>query len=174
MIRTKLKIRTYGDPVLRKEAEPIDKVGPAEIMLIQAMINTISEKETDIGLAAPQIGVSKQIFIIDLGDGPSVFVNPKISNPQGKEEMDEGCLSFPGLSFKIKRPKSISMDYTDENGEERHIECEGFLARVILHEYDHLHAKMIIDYASDKEKQEQKAQIDKLAAKTEQELKESL
>jgi len=174
MIRTKLKIRTYGDPVLRKEAEPVDKVGPAEILLIQAMINTISEKETDIGLAAPQIGVSKQIFIVDLGDGPSVFINPRISNPQGEEEMDEGCLSFPGISFKVKRPKNISLDYIDENGEPCHIECEGFLTRVILHEYDHLHAKMIIDYASDKEKQDQKVLIDELTAKAEQEPKENL
>ena len=174
MIKTKLKIRTYGDPVLRKEAESVEKVGPAEAVLIQAMINTISEKETDIGLAAPQIGISKQIFIVDLGDGPSIFINPRLSNPQGEEEMEEGCLSFPGISFKVKRPKSITVDYIDEKNEPHCIECEDFLARVILHEYDHLHAKMIIDYASNKEKQDQKVLIDELIVKTEQELKENL
>jgi peptide deformylase len=162
MIKTTLKIRTYGDPCLRIKAEPVDQVGPAELMLIQAMIYTISQKETDIGLAAPQVGISQQIFVIDLGEGPMVFVNPKISHCEGQEEMEEGCLSFPGLSFNVNRPKKIVVDYIDEHNESRRLECDGFLTRVILHEHDHLHGKLIIDYASEKEKQQQSAQIDQL------------
>lgn len=170
MIKTRLRIRTYGDPVLRQPAKPVKEVGPAEKMLINAMIATIADNENEIGLAAPQVGVSKQIFIIDVGQGPQVFVNPRISHPKGKEQMQEGCLSFPGLSFTITRPKRISVDYVDQYNQPQHLDCEGFLARVILHEYDHLHAKMIIDYANEQEKQNQKQIIDSLVEQTKRDL----
>ena len=171
MIKTRLKIRTYDDPCLRKKSSPVQSVGAAEIMLIQAMIDTISQKENEIGLAAPQIGINKQIFVIDLGDGPAVFINPKILKKQGKEVMEEGCLSFPGLSFTIERAKRIVVDYINVDNEPCRLECEDFLARVILHEHDHLHGKMIIDYGSKKEKEEQKEIIDNLVEKTRQDLK---
>lgn len=155
---------------MRQPAEPVDQVGPAENMLIQSMIATIADNENEIGLAAPQIGVRKQIFIIDVGQGPQVFVNPRISHAQGAESMQEGCLSFPGLLFTITRPQRIRVDYQDEQNRPQRLDCQGFLARVILHEYDHLHAKMIIDYASDQEKQKQQETIDALLAKTKQDL----
>lgn len=163
MIATKLKIRTFGDPCLRKKSAPVKKVGPAERMLIEAMLNTISEKETDIGLAAPQIGINKQIFVVDLPDFPHVFVDPKITRTEGKETLEEGCLSFPGITFQVSRPKKIWVDYLDEHNNAHHLECEGFYARVISHETDHLNGKLLVDHAVKEEavrKQDLLAQLE--------------
>ncbi|HOD12677.1 MAG TPA: peptide deformylase [Candidatus Omnitrophota bacterium] len=171
MITTKLKIRTFGDPCLRQRSACVKKVGPAERMLIEAMLATIGEKETDIGLAAPQIGINKQIFVVDLPDFPHVFVDPKITRTEGKETMEEGCLSFPGIAFKVTRPRKIWLDYLDEYNNPRHLECEGFYARVVLHETDHLNGKLLVDHATRKEAEEKKDLLGQLENKTREALK---
>lgn len=172
MIKTKLKIRTFGDPCLRKKASPVKKMGIAERLLIESMLYTISEKETDIGLAATQVGVDKQIFVVALPDFPHVFIDPKIVKTEGPQEiMEEGCLSLPGLVFKVSRPQKIWVDYTNEINEKCHLECEGFHARVILHESDHLNGKMIIDHASREDVARQKEAIANLEATTKKALK---
>ncbi|MCX5681945.1 MAG: peptide deformylase [Candidatus Omnitrophica bacterium] len=172
MIKTKLKIRTLGDPCLRKKAAPVKKIGVAERLLIESMLYTISEKETDIGLAATQVGIGKQIFVVALPDFPHVFVDPKVVKTEGPEEvMEEGCLSLPGLIFKVSRPQKIGIDYTNENNEKCHLECEDFHARVILHENDHLNGKMIIDHADQSEIEKQKDAIAKLEIDTKKALK---
>jgi len=148
MIKTKLKIRKFGDPCLRKKATPVVKVGAPERMLIEAMLNTIAEKETDIGLAATQVGVNKQIFVVDLADFPRVFVDAKVTKTEGAETAEEGCLSFPGITFKVDRPCKVWVDYLDIDNKKCHLVCEGFYARVILHESDHLKGKLIIDHAN--------------------------
>lgn len=171
MIRTKLKIRTFGDPCLRKKASTVKKIGPAERMLIESMLYTISQKETDIGLAATQVGIDKQIFVVALPDFPHVFVDPKIIKKEGAEAAEEGCLSFPGLIFTVTRPQKITVEYINENNERCEMECEGFHARVILHESDHLNGKMIIDHASKEELERQKDVIAALEERTKKELK---
>ncbi|MDP8264994.1 MAG: peptide deformylase [Candidatus Aceula lacicola] len=171
MIKTKLKIRKYGDPCLRKKSESVKKIGPAERMLIDAMLNTILDKETEIGLAAPQIGINKKIFIVDLPEFPRVFVDPKILKKEGQTTMEEGCLSFPGFSFEVKRPKRIVVEYLNEQNKKCRIECEDFLARVILHETDHLNGVLIVDYVSEEERMQNQKALDALAEKTKKELK---
>lgn len=171
MIITKLKIRTFGDPCLRQKSTPVKKVGPAERMLIEAMLATISEKQTDIGLAAPQIGINKQIFVVDLPDFPHVFVDPKIIKAEGREIQEEGCLSFPGITFQVARPKKIWVDYIDENNNSRHLECEGFYARVIAHETDHLNGKLLADHATREEAAQKKDLLTQLELRTKHALK---
>ncbi|MDD3375004.1 MAG: peptide deformylase [Candidatus Omnitrophica bacterium] len=171
MIKTKLRIRTYGDPCLRRKSEPVKKIGPAERMLINVMINTIADNENEIGLAAPQIGINKKIFIVDLPEFPRVFVDPKILKKEGQSSMEEGCLSFPGFAFTIKRPKKITVEYLDENKKKRIIECEDFFARVILHETDHLDGVLFVDRASEEERAQNQKALDNLAKKTKKDLK---
>ncbi len=147
MITTKLKIRIYGDPILRQKAHPVKEVGPAERMLIASMIETMHEHK-GIGLAAPQVGISEQIFVADIGEGPLVVINPQISQRSGSHVKEEGCLSIPGVVLKVKRPQKIRVKYLNENNKILEKEYSDLLARVILHETDHLKGKLIIDYAS--------------------------
>ena len=147
MITTKLKIRIYGDPILRQKAHLVKEVGPAERMLIASMIDAMHEHK-GIGLAAPQVGVSEQIFVADIGKGPLVVVNPQILQRSGSHIKEEGCLSIPGVVLKVKRPQKIRVKYLNENNKILEKEYSDLLARVILHETDHLKGKLIIDYAS--------------------------
>jgi peptide deformylase len=143
----KLTIRLYGDPVLRKKAAAVTRVGPGERILIKAMMAAMYENK-GVGLAAPQVGISQQIFVADSGDGPVAIINPKIIKKAGNIKVEEGCLSIPGIQVKISRPEEIWVQYTDENGDkvERHL--TELLARIFLHENDHLQGKLIVDYAS--------------------------
>ena len=147
MITTKLKIRIYGDPCLRKKSLLVKKVGSSERMLIASMIETMHDHK-GVGLAAPQVGINEQIFVADIGEGPMAIINPKISKLRGSEIMEEGCLSIPGVLVNMKRPAKIFVSYTDENNNKIEREFDGLLARVIQHETDHLRGKLIIDYAS--------------------------
>ena len=147
MIITKLKVRLYGDPILRQKAVEVKEVGPAERILIASMIETMHGHK-GIGLAAPQVGVSEQIFVADIGDGPVIVVNPKIIARGGQEVREEGCLSIPGIVLNVKRPKKIRVRYLNEDNQTIERDYADLLARVILHETDHLKGKLIIDYAS--------------------------
>ena len=144
MLTTKLRIRLYGDPCLRKKSTPVKEVGTAERMLIANMIETMHEHK-GVGLAAPQVGINEQIFVADIGEGPIAIINPRIIKKRGSEVMEEGCLSIPGVLIKVKRPKKIVVSCMDENNNKMQRECEGLLARVILHETDHLRGKLIVD-----------------------------
>ncbi len=143
----KLTIRLYGDPVLRKKAVSVTSVGPSERILIKAMWAAMYENK-GVGLAAPQVGISQQIFVADVGQGPLAIINPKILKKIGSEKMEEGCLSIPGIKVNVKRPKEIVVQYTDEHNQKVETKLGELLARVFLHESDHLNGKLIIDYAS--------------------------
>lgn len=147
MTITKLKIRLYGDSCLRKKSSPVKKVGSGERILIESMIETMYEYK-GIGLAAPQIGVNEQIFVADVGSGPIAVINPRIIKKKGSMVMEEGCLSIPGVVVKIKRSQKIFVSYLDEHNNKVERECDELLARVFQHETDHLHGKLIVDYAS--------------------------
>ncbi len=153
-----LKIRIYGDPCLRKIASPVESVGPAERMLIQSMIVTMHEHK-GVGLAAPQVGISQRLFIADIGKGPIAIINPQIIHKSGSAVLEEGCLSIPEVNIKVKRAQKIFVKYIDENNEKQENIFEDLLARVILHETDHLDGKMIVDYANSFEKGKYEKQL---------------
>ncbi len=143
----KLTIRLYGEPVLRKKALPVATVGPSERILIKALWVAMYENK-GVGLAAPQVGISQQIFVADAGDGPIAIINPKILKKSGSAKMEEGCLSIPGINLKVRRAQEIIVQYIDENNQKVERKLTELLARVFLHEYDHLQGKLIIDYAT--------------------------
>ena len=161
MITTKLKIRIYGDPCLRKKSIPVKEVGPAQRLLIAALIETMYQYK-GVGLAAPQAGINEQIFVADIGEGPMVFINPRILKRRGSEVLEEGCLSIPGVLVNVKRPKTIVVQYVDENNRKVKRECTELLARVIQHETDHLHGKLIVDYVPWGQKLKVRRQLKKI------------
>lgn len=146
-----LKIRFYGDPCLRKKSVPVQEVGPGERMLIESMIATMRQAK-GIGLAAPQVGINQRLFVLDVGHGPMVIINPRITRKSGSGVLEEGCLSIPEVTVLVERPQKITVEYIDEYKQARELTCEELLARVIQHETDHLNGKLIVDYAGPSEK----------------------
>ena len=153
----------YGNPVLRKKAEPISVDYPALNTLIDDMFKTLT-KSGGVGLAAPKIGLSIKLFILDLtvmaddepqyADFKKVFINPEITQFSSETEiMEEGCLSVPGLSERVKRSLSVTIRYFDENWQEHTETYTGFPARAIQHEYDHLLGTVYVDKISPIRKQ---------------------
>lgn len=164
MTAATLKIRLYGDPCLRKKSVPVVYVGPTEQSLLQAMLVVMRENK-GVGLAAPQIGINRQIFVADIGDGPMVFINPRIIKKSGGDVIEEGCLSIPGVTVMVRRPERIVVRYIDENNQPQEKIYEEIMARVIQHEMDHLDGKLIVDYAGLKEKIKLRAQLKGLKRK---------
>jgi peptide deformylase len=141
-----LKISKYPEDILRNKAEPIEEVTEAEKGLFAEMLLTMKQA-SGIGLAAPQVGINKRLFVVDLGEGHVIkLANPRILKVNGSDQMEEGCLSVPGAVVKVKRPTEIVVRGLNENGKMVEIKATGLLARVILHEIDHLNGKLIIDY----------------------------
>ena len=143
-----LKIITHPNEILRKKAKKvaISKIKNEKIQkLIDEMIE-IMEKEDGVGLAAPQIGESFQIITVKNNSEILVFINPKITDQSwSKSEMEEGCLSVPGIFCKIKRPKKIRLSAFDRFGEKIKLKATGLFGRIIQHETDHLYGILIID-----------------------------
>lgn len=146
-----LEIKTYPDPVLRKKARPVEKIGIDEQRLAYDMIETMRSAK-GVGLAAPQIGVSKRIIVVeDIEGGNKVIltlVNPKITQKKGKVKFCEGCLSLPGISSDVMRPEFITVEAQNLDGDLLKINAEGLLARIIQHEMDHLDGIVFIDRIS--------------------------
>lgn len=140
-----LEIKKYSEPVLRQVAETIAKVGDAERQLFKDMEDAI-RVYGGVGIAAPQVGVSKQMLVADTGEGPVYLANPNIVKKEGREEMEEGCLSLPEITVKVKRAKKIMVEGLDENSKKISLELDGLLARVVQHEIDHLNGILIVDY----------------------------
>jgi peptide deformylase len=145
------KIRVYGDPVLREVAKPIEKIDEGIKELAQDMIETMYAND-GVGLAANQVGVAKRLFVIDSmetdQESPIVYINPVISNLGSLEEIEEGCLSIPDIRADVKRADSFDFEALDLNGEKISFRAERILARIILHELDHLEGKLFVDYLS--------------------------
>ena len=146
-----LEIKKFNDPVLRKKCEKVKEVDKKVIKLIVDMVQTMKEGQ-GIGLAAPQVGVSKRVIIVqtDLeGRRILALVNPKIIKKSQEKEMDEeGCLSFPGIFLEIKRAKEVEVEGLDIKGEKIKLKAKGLLARVFQHEIDHLDGILFIDRIS--------------------------
>lgn len=137
-------IRKYGDDVLRKKCREVDNIDKRLLTLIKDMFDTMYEAD-GVGLAAPQVGILKRLFVIDIGEGPLVFINPEIIETDGSQIDQEGCLSLPGELEEVMRPNYVRARALNEKGEEFEIEAEELLARAILHEYDHLNGTLFID-----------------------------
>ncbi|MEE1192042.1 MAG: peptide deformylase [Blautia sp.] len=136
------KIRTQGDSILEKECRKIEKMTPKIQELIDDMFDTMYDAY-GVGLAGPQVGMLKQIVVIDTtGDDPHVLINPEILETSGSQTGDEGCLSVPGMSGTVTRPKYVKVKALNENMEEFILEGEELLARAICHEVDHLHGRL--------------------------------
>lgn len=146
-----LEIRKFGDPVLRKRSEPVDKITREIKKLIVDMVQTM-EKSKGIGLAAPQVGVSKRIIVIKTGiEGQEFFelINPKILKKDKDLVLgEEGCLSFPETFISVKRPKEIEVEGQDISGKKIKFVAKNVLARVLCHEIDHLNGILFFDRLS--------------------------
>ena len=140
-------IRTIGDDVLRKKCKEVVEITNRELTLIEEMVDTMFEAN-GVGLAAPQVGVLKRIFVIDIGDenGVMVFINPEILETSGTQCDAEGCLSIPGETKQVERPNYVKVRAFNEKGEQFVLEGEELLARAILHENDHLDCILYIDH----------------------------
>jgi peptide deformylase len=149
-------IRKLGDPVLKSRATPVDRFDDALRTQVQRM-GALMRDALGVGLAAPQIGVSQRLLVYRIGsDAPLVaLVNPELEwAGEEREEMEEGCLSLPGVHVDVDRHVHIRVRAFDENGEERLVEASGLEARVIQHEMDHLDGVLILDRCSKEQRKE--------------------
>ncbi len=144
---TVLKIRIFGEPVLRKKVRPVKKITPAHGEILSKMAQ-LMYAESGIGLAASQVGINESLIVVDIGTGLYKLINPKIVYKEGHQAIEEGCLSVPGVSIKVKRAQKVRIKAMDLDSQAITIEAEGLLACVFQHEIDHLNGKLIIDYAS--------------------------
>lgn len=140
-------IRTFGDPVLRTPAEPVDEFSTSLERLVDDMLETMYEAP-GVGLAAPQIGISRRIFVADIGDGPFVMANPEIIETRDSWSFEEGCLSVPGRFWPIKRPGFAAAEGFDAAGSPVRLEGDELLGRVLQHEIDHLNGMLLLERLS--------------------------
>lgn len=140
-------IRTDEDPILRKKSRKVENIDERTLVLLDDMLDTMYEAN-GVGLAAPQIGILRRLVVIDIGEGPIKMINPEITFREGEEEDLEGCLSVPGYNGLVKRPHKVVCKYTNEKSEEVELEAEGFLARAVCHELDHLDGILYTDKAT--------------------------
>lgn len=138
------KICVYPDPVLREPTQTVEKFDEELKALVGDMWETMYAAD-GIGLAAPQIGVSLKVVVIDYRDEKFVLINPEVIEKDGSVINEEGCLSFPGIFEKVESAERIKVRFFDENGLEHEMEPEGFLSCVFSHEIDHLNGKLLID-----------------------------
>lgn len=147
-----LPIVKFGDPVLQKEGEEITNIDGQLANFIGDMFETMYEAK-GVGLAAPQVALSKKLFVMDVSAGKEtkdriVCINPQIVDAKGSVVNEEGCLSFPGIYFEVERPEIVTVQAIDLNGKEFTFEASGFAARCVLHENDHINGKVFIEYLS--------------------------
>lgn len=146
------QVRKYGAPVLREKCKPVT-VFDDELRKFAEKMFSIMRSAKGLGLAAPQLGDRRRLFMIDLSgqdfdSEPILFVNPEIESAEGEATAEEGCLSFPGLFVEISRAKKITVKYQDVGGGFHRIEATDLAARAIQHENDHLNGVLFIDYLS--------------------------
>ncbi|MDS0524946.1 peptide deformylase [Clostridium sp. SHJSY1] len=140
-------IRVNGDEILRKKSKKVDKIDNRLLELIKDMTETMY-KADGVGIAAPQVGVLKRVFVVDVydGNGPIVFINPEILETKGTQDGEEGCLSVPGVNENVIRPNYVKVKAQNEKGEEFILEGEELLARAVCHENEHLDGILFIDH----------------------------
>jgi peptide deformylase len=147
-----LPIKLYGEDVLRQTATEVENINGELAGFIDSLVRTLKEAN-GLGLAANQVGLSKRIYVVDMSyfdvvKEPLVLINPVVQELSGSSKAEEGCLSFPGLYFEVERPEKAVVTGFDRNGKEIIVEGTGLVARVLLHELDHLNGKLYIDHLS--------------------------
>ena len=158
------RILHYGEEPLRQESQPIKEIDDEIRELVKDMFETMY-KNNGVGLAAPQVGVNLALFVVDTGnDQPLIFINPEISKGSGKEVMDEGCLSFPGMREKVERALKVTARATGLDGRQFEIKAEGLLARAIQHELDHLEGVLLVDRISKARRLQLKRDLERIAS----------
>ena len=187
-----LPIVIYGDPVLRVDCPPVTDITDETRTLAENMVETMYEAD-GVGLAAPQVGVALQLAVIDVSHAPElpsyfrvdgqeavlkewmplVFTNPDIEPGRARAESNEGCLSFPGLRYQIKRPAQITARLTLLDGRVITVETDGLLARALQHETDHLHGRLFIDRLSSVDKLTLKRRLREMYEDIEEEEREA-
>lgn len=146
-------IRIIGDPVLRQKAREITDIDGSLARLVDDMLETMYEAP-GIGLAAPQVGVQKRLFVWDVGAGPEAIINPEIVESDGEWLFEEGCLSVPGLSWEIVRPKIVHIVGLDLDGNELSFEADELESRLFQHELDHLDGTLLLERLDDDTRKE--------------------
>ena len=137
------QIRTLGDPVLEKTCRKVTEMTPRLRELVDDMLETMYDQD-GVGLAAPQVGVLRRIVVIDIGEGPMVLVNPVITETEGEQTGQEGCLSVPGKAGEVTRPEMVKVAAQDRDMQPFEFEAHELLARAVCHELDHLDGVMYV------------------------------
>lgn len=152
------EIRTYGDPVLKAQATQVTDITGKVAQLIDDMFDTLYDSDSGIALAAPQIGVQKQIFVWDVDGEAMAIINPEIVESSGEWVYDEGCLSIPGLYVEMLRPNNVLMRGYTVDGEQVEIEASELMGRLFQHEIDHLHGVLMFDRMTPEQRKEAMAE----------------
>jgi peptide deformylase len=156
------QIRTFGDPVLASKAAAVTEIDGKVARIVDEMFDTLYSSDSGIGLAAPQVGIQRQIFVWDMDDEPLVVINPVIAESDGEWVYDEGCLSIPGLFVEMTRPKTVLMRGLDMEGDEIEIEADELEARLFQHELDHLNGVLMFDRMQPEQRKEALAEYKRL------------
>jgi len=157
---TVLPIREYPDSVLREAAKPVERFDEKLKAFLEDMWETMKEND-GVGLAAPQVGVDRQIAVVQWQGKRYVLINPRVVSSEGKDIHEEGCLSAPGVYEEVARPTRIVVEAQDEEGNTYRIEEEGFMARALAHEIDHLQGRLFFDRLSPIKRQMVKRKLQK-------------
>ena len=168
------RIRTYGDPVLNTKATDVTDIDGKFVKLCDDMFVAMYDAP-GIGLAAPQVGVQKRFFVYDIDDEPGVLINPTVTESDGDWVFEEGCLSVPGMSFEIVRPKQILVSGIDLDGNDVTVEADELFSRLIQHEIDHLDGVLLLEHLDEDQRREAIKELNarKVAAEAERALKAS-
>ncbi len=165
-----LPINIYSDDILRQKAKPLKGVDSGIEELVASMFESM-RNASGIGLAAPQVGRSIRLLVLDLScideyehEKPMVVINPYILSVKGYSDMEEGCLSVPGIQGDVERPSVITLKYRDEHFEERTGEFSGMLARALQHEIDHLDGTLFVDRMEKRDRKKIQKELEALAA----------
>lgn len=142
-----LELRKYPDEILRNKCSIVETVDDSIRSILTDMAFTM-RAHNGVGLAASQVGIDKQIIVVDIGEGLVNLINPKIIEKHGKNSIEEGCLSLPDVALKVKRSEAIKVKALDETGKDVIINAKGLLAIAIQHEIDHINGILIIDHAN--------------------------
>ena len=155
------RIRKYPESILRKRCKRVDNVGLKEKSALEKMAGTMY-KAQGVGLAAPQVGIDQQLIVVDVGEGLVKLINPLVLLKEGESTLEEGCLSLPGITVKMKRSARVLVQGWDEHGKMVKVEGEGLLAHALQHEIDHLSGVLIINYVNLEEKADFRSKLRKL------------
>jgi peptide deformylase len=161
-------IRLIGDPVLKQRASEIVDIDGRVARLVDDMFATLHETDNGLGLAAPQVGVQKRLFVYEMDDEQHVLINPEIRESRDEWSYHEGCLSIPGLYFEIVRPKEVYLVGYDLDGNEVQLEVDELEARLFQHELDHLDGVLMIEHLDDEQRKEAKRALRELSLRSAQ------